>query len=163
MIKQKLDYKFETLSQENALIIADDWKYPEPYSFYDMTADVEDYQAFISEEARGDSHYQILLNEELIGFFTCKLQDRIAEIGIGMKPELTGNGRGSEFMTTCLEWLCKKHPDLKSIILYVAEFNERAVKLYKKLGFEVVSNYEQETNGGIYPFLKMKKDVDNVL
>jgi len=42
-------------------------------------------------------------------------------------------------------------------MLAVAEFNKRAINLYKKLGFNTVEKYEQNTNGGVYNFLKMKK------
>ena len=64
--------EFRTLTQAHALEIADDWKYDDIYSFYDMTADEEDYAEFIDEDRRNvNDHYEVLENNELIGFFLC--------------------------------------------------------------------------------------------
>jgi len=46
-------------------------------------------------------------------------------------------------------------------MLAVADFNKRAIKLYEKLGFETSETYLQETNGGQYSFVKMKKLLKN--
>lgn len=51
-------FEFQRLSQSNALIIANEWKYDGEYSFYDMTADSEDYEEFIDEDLRNaNDHY----------------------------------------------------------------------------------------------------------
>lgn len=36
--------KIEQLNDDYAIEIANHWKYPDPYSFYNMTADPEDYR-----------------------------------------------------------------------------------------------------------------------
>lgn len=41
-----MTFEFQRLSQNNALIIANRWKYDGAYSFYDMTADLEDYKVY---------------------------------------------------------------------------------------------------------------------
>ncbi|MGF2715207.1 GNAT family N-acetyltransferase, partial [Bacillus cereus] len=41
------------------------------------------------------------------------------------------------------------------ITLSVAAFNERAIKVYKKAGFEAVGTFIQKTNGSCFEFLKM--------
>jgi ribosomal-protein-alanine N-acetyltransferase len=40
----------------------------------------------------------------------------------------------------------------------VAEFNERARKVYERVGFVTTRSFEEETNGGTYPFLEMERE-----
>ena len=47
-----------TLSQENALKIANEWHYDAPYDFYDMQNDIEDYEEIISPSLRQNNYYQ---------------------------------------------------------------------------------------------------------
>ena len=92
-------FEFQRLSQNNALIIANRWKYDGAYSFYDMTADLEDYEEFIDEGLRNaNDHYQAMSNGGLAGFF-CVVQDGpVIEIGLGLRPDLCGNGVGKGFV-----------------------------------------------------------------
>ena len=39
---------YSRMDASTAREIADGWKYPPPYDFYDMTADPEDYQEFVT-------------------------------------------------------------------------------------------------------------------
>ena len=154
-----MTYIIEKLSQTNALDIANNWKYPGIYAFYDMTADREDYEAFISENARGNQYYQLLKEDILMGFLVYELIENIVDIGIGMKPSMTGKGEGLEFLNVCIEYLLYKHSNITEITLAVASFNERAIKAYEKLGFKKVEIFKQNTNGGIYDFIKMRRVV----
>ncbi len=52
-----MDFIFKKLTQTNALDIANNWKYDGIYSFYDMDADIEDYDEFVNEELRNQSDY----------------------------------------------------------------------------------------------------------
>ena len=152
-------YKIEKLSQPNALEIANNWKYPGSYAFYDMTADKEDYEVFISEATRGNQYYQLLKEEVLIGFLAYELIENTVDIGIGMKPSMTGKGQGLEFLNVCIEYLIHKHSNIKEITLAVASFNKRAIKVYEKLEFKEVESFKQNTNGGIYDFIKMRRKI----
>ena len=152
-----MNYSIQNMTQKNALIIANEWRYSDDYSFYNIDADLEDYEEFIDIKKRGDSYYQVLLDGDLVGFLSYTVNDVIADIGIGLKPELTGQGLGSSYLQACMEFLILKHKDIKEITLSVASFNERAIKLYEKLGFTKTKSFNQPTNGGIYPFISMKK------
>lgn len=46
------------------------------------------------------------------------------------------------------------------LMLAVAKFNQRAVKVYQKLGFKILEEYLQKTNGGEYEFYKMRLDLE---
>ena len=52
-----MNFTFKKLQQDNAIIIANEWKYEEPYSFYDMTADPDDYNEIVNEALRNESVY----------------------------------------------------------------------------------------------------------
>jgi GNAT superfamily N-acetyltransferase len=57
--------------------------------------------------------------------------------GFGLRPDLTGLGRGAEFVEACAKFAVEstKYPG-EYIRLGVAAFNKRAVRCYEKIGFE---------------------------
>ena len=58
------------MRQPEAIEIADRWKYPGEYAFYDMTADPEDYEEIVTPEKRGDRYFSVFSGNELTGFFS---------------------------------------------------------------------------------------------
>ncbi len=101
-----MELVFRPLTQIHALEISNDWKYDDIYSFYDMTADAEDYEEFIDEDLRNkNDHYEALENNELVGFF-CVIQENTSiEIGLGMKPNICGKGKGKQFVKHIVDFL----------------------------------------------------------
>ena len=151
--------KIEKLSQENARIIADTWKYDGIYSFYDMTADVDDYNEFINEESRNDNYFQYTYDSELSGFFSIELAYDTITLGLGLRPDLTGKGKGKLFLREIEEYVVLNYPSVSKIELAVAQFNIRALKLYESLGYIENNRVIVETNGGSYPFVQMSKNI----
>ncbi|MDY0405049.1 GNAT family protein [Virgibacillus sp. 179-BFC.A HS] len=151
-----MSYTFKKLTQEQAEEISYNWHYEGIYSFYDMEADQEDLEEFLDAKQRGDSTFAVLNDNELIGFFSFSQTDaNTIDIGLGMRPDLTGVGKGLSFLKEGLAFAKAKYsPNV--ITLSVATFNNRAIKVYKKAGFEPVETFVQETNDGHYDFLKMK-------
>lgn len=144
------------MNQSEAVIIADTWKYPAAYDFYDMTADPEDYQELINEEERGNHYFSVKEQGELVGFFCIFPQDeQSVEIGVGMKPEVTGNGFGKKFVHLVLDHVNHQFQN-PEIWLSVAQFNQRAIKVYENAGFVKVDEIQQANNGGVYDFVRMK-------
>lgn len=152
-----MTFEFQRLSQDNALVIADEWKYGGVYSFYDMTADVEDYEEFVDENRRNaNDHYQAMAGGGLAGFF-CVVQDGpVIEIGLGLRPDLCGNGVGKGFVSQVVGFIEARY-QFDKLVLHVAAFNQRAVKVYRSCGFQDVKVIEQSSNGGVYEFLVMEK------
>lgn len=153
-----MDYNFIKMNEDHAEEIAFDWKYKGKYSFYDTTADKEDLKEFLDPSKWANTFAVLDNTKELIGFFSYSFKEGIMWIGFGLKPELTGQGYGKSFVSTGIKKGIEIYSyDEPHIMLAVAEFNKRAIKLYKKLGFKTVERYMQKTNGGEYKFLKMKK------
>ncbi|SFJ86480.1 ribosomal-protein-alanine N-acetyltransferase [Halobacillus dabanensis] len=94
-----MSYKFSVMTQKQAETIAFNWHYDDDYSFYDMEADEEDLKEFLDPIARGSSTYAVFNDDDLIGFFSInKVDDQTFDIGLGMRPDLTGKGKGLEFL-----------------------------------------------------------------
>ncbi|MCT2534857.1 GNAT family N-acetyltransferase [Aquibacillus koreensis] len=149
-------YEFTIMTQEQAENIAFNWHYEGEYSFYDMEADQEDLVEFLNPEERGNSTFAVTKEKALVAFISIsKVADRTCEIGLGMRPDLTGKGYGAEFLSAGINFI---QTDFKSkkITLSVATFNQRAIHLYRKVGFKDVETFMQDTNGSTYEFLRME-------
>jgi len=150
-----MEYKFEEMTQVQAEDIAFNWHYNGEFSFYDMESDKEDLVEFLDPNKRGNSNFVVMNGTEVIGFFSFnKVTHNTIDVGLGMRPDLTGNGNGSGFLIAGINFAKAKYNPEK-ITLSVATFNQRAIKVYRKLGFEEVETFIQYTNGSRYEFLKM--------
>ncbi|WP_404469614.1 GNAT family N-acetyltransferase [Sutcliffiella horikoshii] len=148
-------YKFEKMTQEQAEEIAHNWHYDGDYAFYDMEADEEDLEEFLDCKARGNYMFAVMIEDELIGFFSVsQAAANVYDIGLGMRPDLTGNGRGTEFLHACMDFVQSRFT-VDKITLSVATFNQRAIKVYRKVGFKDMDTFMQDTNGSTYEFLWM--------
>ncbi|HCF33608.1 MAG TPA: GNAT family N-acetyltransferase, partial [Bacillus sp. (in: Bacteria)] len=59
----------------------------------------------------------------------------VIDIGLGMKPALTGKGIGKEFFQAGIAFATKEF-NAKMFRLSVATFNTRAITVYKNIGFK---------------------------
>lgn len=150
-------FSFRPMTLEVARMIADTWKYPAPYDFYDATADAEDYAEFIAPDAWPDHFWQVWHGDELVGFFSAhRTEDGGAcEISLGLRPDLAGGGRGTIFVAAGLIQVRRAGLPARTV-LSVAAFNERAIAVYEGVGFEITRRYDQPTNGGIFDFVSME-------
>ncbi|WP_102029313.1 GNAT family N-acetyltransferase [Salirhabdus sp. Marseille-P4669] len=145
--------EFLPMGQKDAERIAE-WEYEEPYSFYNAKSDEEDLELLLNPKARKDVYYSVYDQGELIGFYTFERNDPYVEIGLGLKPERTGNGFGKQFLQAGLQYAKSQfHQD--AFALSVAAFNKRAIKVYEKAGFKQVKTFMQKTNGSEYEFVRM--------
>ncbi|MBY0598193.1 GNAT family N-acetyltransferase [Bacillus bingmayongensis] len=122
------------------------WQYEEPYSLYSFSGSDETIEELL------DGTYYGCSNEhgEFIGFFcfgghaqvpggrdaNLYTGEETVDIGLGMKPELTGKRTGKSFFQTGIEFAISEF-QAKKIRLSVATFNKRAIKLYKNIGFQI--------------------------
>lgn len=159
--KMKSEFsRIEQLSQKNAEVIANNWHYDGDYAFYDMKNDPEDYEEIVTPELRSDHYFQILDENGQLSAFFCldpvEKEPSQVEVGLGMAPELTGHGRGLTLMKIIQDFVEQKH-QYKKVILTVAEFNQRAQKVYQKAGYQTTGTEDMESNGGTYKFVVMEK------
>ena len=108
------------------------WRYEPPYDFYDGDVDpvVNPERFFEALDEDG----------ELVGFYYFDEKGDALEIGLGLRPELTGLGLGLEFFRAGLEYGRSRFRPGR-VILAVAGFNERARIVYERAGFAVVGRH----------------------
>ncbi|PFM66576.1 GNAT family N-acetyltransferase [Bacillus cereus] len=156
-----MGYVFTVMTQKEAEEIAHNWHYEGEYSFYNMEADQEDLAEFLNGEMRRNHTFSVKENDTIIGFFSfCKINNRTVDMGLGMRPDITGNGLGLKFVNAGLDFSKEKY-GCNYRTLSVATFNERAIKVYKRAGFEAVGTFIQKTNGSCFEFLKMNYLCEN--
>ena len=91
---------------------------------------------------------------ELVGHLVFKLSGGVAEIGLGLRPDLTGRGLGLAFLQAALRYAAQAL-GATSFTLAVAAFNHRAIKVYERAGFSETERYLHATNGAMHEFIRM--------
>ncbi|EEL09029.1 Acetyltransferase, GNAT [Bacillus cereus BDRD-Cer4] len=132
------------LTKEEAMEI-NTWTYEEPYSLYSFSGEKE-----VIEELLDGTYYGCCDDQgDLIGYFCFGANaqvpggrdanlyggEDVIDIGLGMKPALTGKGIGKEFFQAGIAFATKEF-NAKMFRLSVATFNTRAITLYKNIGFK---------------------------
>ena len=153
--------KIAHLTQANADQIARKWHYGGQYSFYDMENDLEDLEEIITPKLRGDKYYQVVDDQdELVGYFCLeRLSEGKVEVGLGLRPDLTGRGLGLNFITE-IEAFIQNNFNYRIVVLSVASFNKRAIKVYQRAGFKTDGSKLQKSNDSVYEFINLSKTVN---
>jgi len=110
------------------------WHYEPPWDFYDLASDPGD-----AAEMRDPAHaanYRAVLGESgrLEAFWYFAPHEDAVEVGIGLRPDLTGHGQGEPYLRDQLDYAAKQWQP-RTFRLFVAAWNERAIRLYERLGF----------------------------
>jgi [ribosomal protein S18]-alanine N-acetyltransferase len=112
-----------------------DWRYDPPYDFYD-----DDGLPVLNPE-----RFVVVRDETgaFIGFYGFEQRGDAVYYGLGLRPDLTGRGLGLEFVRAGIQ-LIRERFGPRRIILDVAEFNERAAKVYERAGFRATGRHVRE-------------------
>ena len=87
-----------------------------------------------------------------------KLHSAEMWIGFGLKPPLTGQGLGAGFVSACVEFSIERYGYRGEYVrLGVAAFNQRAVKVYQRVGFLVFERTMGRIGGKELPVMRMRK------
>ena len=122
-----------------------------------MTSDPEDYEEIMKPNLRGDNYFQVVEQQSLVGFFCLSpITNQIVEVGLGLKPELTGKGLGRSFLKEIEAFLIKNY-SYNEVQLSVASFNIRALTVYLKSGYKEIGRKMVDTNLSNYEFIVLKK------
>ena len=134
------------------------WHYPEPFSFYDWSADVNDLAELLDPTQRADRYFSADDERgDLVGFFVFKRDTpQAVEVGLGLRPDLTGQGLGGAYLAAGLAY-ARSRFDPERFTLSVATFNRRAITVYERAGFSAVRVYMHSTNGGEWEFVEMER------
>jgi len=138
--------RFRSFCPADALITIA-WRYPAPYSAYNL--DPQD-PKILAALLRPDYNYHaILQNDGVIGFFLLgpdarvrggTYDDAALDIGFGLRPDLTGRGRGSAYFNAVLRYIEAQTPG-RALRATVVDWNERAKRLCQRAGFRVIGQF----------------------
>ncbi len=155
------------------------WRYPPPYAVYNTEADGDaDEAVLFAEYLDTRSPYFAVRNEALdpsgavVGLFCygssagVSLEagaphlleaDGSLNVGLGMRPDLTGRGLGLDFVLAGLAFGAEQyHPTL--FRFYALAFNHRALKVYERAGFRRVGVVTQRGLWGERDFIELVKE-----
>jgi [ribosomal protein S18]-alanine N-acetyltransferase len=136
------DFRFTPMTESAAQAIVT-WLYAKPYDIYNV--DLEERESTV----RGlldpvNRYFAAWLLEELAGF-ACfgpdarvpggdYIDECIVDVGLGLRPDLTGKGIGLPFVNAIVAFATKEDRPQK-LRLTVAVFNQRAIRVYERAGF----------------------------
>jgi [ribosomal protein S18]-alanine N-acetyltransferase len=144
-------FAIRAMTAEDAEAIAA-WRYPGPYAFYDWDQDPGDLAELLDPGEWGRHNFAADADGELAGFFVFKRGAESTEIGLGLRPDLTGRGLGGRFLEAGLRFA-----GAERYTLAVATFNRRAIVVYERAGFVVTERFTHHTNGADHAFLRMQR------
>ncbi len=143
-------FAIRAMTAEDAEAIAA-WHYSGPYAFYDWEQDPDDLAELLDPGEWGRRYFAADADGELAGLFVLKPHDDGTEIGLGLRPDLTGQRLGARFLEAGLRF-----GGAERYTLAVAAFNRRAITVYERAGFLVTARYVHRTNGADHEFLRME-------
>jgi len=140
------------------------WRYDEPYSLYN--GDPVAVPSLLDERLAYHSVFDE--NDGLVGYFCFGGDAQVPEgqrlglydeevaldVGLGMRPDLTGRGTGLEFVRAGLRFAEERYAPA-AFRLTVAAFNERAIRVYQKAGFESMTTFGGSMASGGREWLMM--------
>jgi len=137
------------------------WRYPPPYDAYDASEDPS-FEEGMRDPARWGAVEFAVDDAEtggLVGFLELTaIQDQgLVEIGLGLRPDLTGRGFGSAYVRAAMAFARERwHPS--TFALDVFPWNERAIRAYERAGFERGEVYVRTfPDGNEVTFLRMSR------
>lgn len=149
------------------------WRYDEPYAVYNMSADLAGSEGGLAELLeRRSPHYAVRDEQgEMIGFFgfgtaaqvwandvpALYSEDQTIDIGLGLRPDLTGKGLGLAFVQAGLAF-AKERFTPRLFRLFVLPFNERAIRVYERAGFARAGVFMQRNADSEQPFVEMRRE-----
>ena len=143
------------MSQVDAETVAA-WHYEPPYDFYDFEADPADLAEILDAERRAGDYHAVDVDGELAGFFSFKQHGDAIEIGLGLRPDLTGRALGPAFVEAGMTF-ARAAFGPREQWLDVATFNDRARKVYERAGFEPRHVWIHSSGQGPVEFLRMSR------
>jgi RimJ/RimL family protein N-acetyltransferase len=162
-------FSFSLLAEDDVRAIIT-WRYEGEYAIYNWQS--EDDPAEMLD--RRSPHFAVKDEQgELVGFFAFGSSAQVWDsgephlysenntitVGLGMRPDLTGKGLGPGFVQAGLDFAREQfNPDY--FRLYVMTFNERAIRVYERAGFERAGIYvRRNAVYGDRDFLEMRRKV----
>lgn len=143
------------------------WRYKPPYDVYNFMIAPDDIEKEIAYFLAPENRFRQVMRDGVpIAGFSLGLDGQVPggdysaealDIGLGVCPDLTGQGFGGEIVRAVIDFAIKLDtpPTLR---VTIAAFNERALRVWKKAGFVEASRFTAEEMA--MPFIILVLDVE---
>ncbi len=149
-----MPFTFHPIDESSARAVLA-WRYPPPYEVYNE--DPAHSEQVVQEVLRPDYHYYRMAegDDPLIAYCCFGPDARVTggdyalealDLGLMVRPDLNGRGRGHKFAAAVLEFAQRSFPH-KVWRVTIAEFNQRAQRVWQKLGFRRVQVFARCGDG----------------
>ncbi len=151
-------FTFQPMDEASARAVSE-WRYDAPYDIYNIDPDniENEMQLFLDPQ----NAYHIIADEHgnLVAYCCFGPDGQVPggdysaaalDIGLGVRPDLTGLGRGLSYVNAVLDFARRTFPPT-AFRVTVAEFNKRARRVWEKAGFRPVQTFQR--NGDSMPFV----------
>jgi len=143
---------------ENDAINVCDWIYNNSLEIYNLPSwneAISKNYSFTKEDVRNKEFLSFYIKDQLMGYGRLIIKNKEVVLGIGMKPDLCGQGLGTKAFQLLIAEAKKRYGDCGQTLL-VRKFNKRAIRCYQNCGFIVLKEVKIMTRQGIDDiFLKM--------
>lgn len=150
-------YHVSVMTEEDGKAISQ-WVYSPPYDLYQFLPwpQMKALAVEFGDPAIRRQQYVSIRDEAgvLCGFAQYFPMLGVTRLGLGMKPDLTGQGNGCSFVQAIVQEAIHRYPDTE-IDLEVLVWNKRAIVTYERCGFEITDKYEKRTPSGPAEFYCM--------
>jgi ribosomal-protein-alanine N-acetyltransferase len=130
------------------------WRYDPPYDRYNIPASAVEHLSFFTEPQ--NAYYSISSDDGTLEAFCCFGADAqvpggdyttdALDVGWGLRPDLTGQGRGSAYLAAILAFAHQTFAPAR-LRTTVAEFNTRSRRVCEKAGFHQVQLFAASADG----------------
>lgn len=151
-IEITMSFTFQPMTTEHARSILG-WRYREPYTMYnaDPANLLDDTAALLDPDYQ---YYALFQKHELVGY-CCFGEDAqvrggdytmpALDVGAGMRPDLTGQGRGRVVLKAIVRWAERRFAP-PALRVTVAAFNVRAQRACKHAGFRPTATFRRRSD-----------------
>lgn len=152
-------YQVVKLSEKAAKQICE-WRYEGEYAIYNLSTWEDAVKGHwpITNEVKRTLEFRGVLNSQgqLSGFFRMSMNEEgYIEVALGMKPNLCGQGLGKSFVREITRYVEAQAPN-RQICIEVRQFNQRAIKCYAAVGYEIIKEHMRQTPWGIFEYYRME-------
>lgn len=159
------DFTFYKMDEATARMIAG-WRYDAPYDVYNGDPDEAEggVQCFLNPRY---NYYSIFDEQGALTGYCCFGEDArvpggdyradALDIGVGLRPDLTGQGLGNRFVETVTAFAGKQFTP-EAFRATVAAFNKRALRVCEKSGYRQTQIFKHKTNGMRFIILMLEQN-----
>lgn len=152
--QRELPFTFQLMDEASARATLE-WRYDTPYDLYNIAPDDAEKEMQLLLDPQ--NAYYTITDEHghMVAYCCFGLDGQVAggdysaaalDIGLGVRPDLTGQGRGLTYVNAVLDFARRTFPPT-AFRVTVAEFNKRALRVWEKAGFRPVQTFQRETDG----------------